>query len=147
MSKRTLPRGGYSPTPPTTLPNTPPPSPIGGIAQSNTTQHEILRLRAEIDTLLKRIATLREDRDRVSSHLVYCMYERDGWKDRTERAERILAALREPSEAVVDAIVMTLYPNIERSKLIQYLTPWLYNTHREAIHAAVAAAEHDTTLV
>ena len=59
------------------------------------------------------------------------------------QAARILAALREPSGVVVDAMVMTLYPDIERSKLIQYLTPFLYNVHREAIRASVAAAEQE----
>ena len=33
MSEIKLPRGGYSPAPPTTLPSAPPPPPIGRIAQ------------------------------------------------------------------------------------------------------------------
>lgn len=63
--------------------------------------------------------------------------------ERLDKQDRILAALREPSEVVVDTMVMTLYPDIERSKLIQYLTPLLYNAHREAIRASVEAAEQE----
>ena len=82
--------------------------------------------------LLEHMATLQADRESVSSQLWDCMYERDGWKDRAERAERILAALREPSVGAVDA-AWAVY---------QAHTWWdERDDMARAIRAAVAAAE------
>ena len=81
MSELNLPRGGYSPQPPTTLPSAPPPPPIGRIAQlkhreaekavieaagvmayaiSKIEKHSYDEYKAASNNLVAAVATLRE---------------------------------------------------------------------------------------
>ena len=99
----------------------------------------ILDARAEIDALHRMLATLREhlvtlqaERENVSSQLWDTMNACAGWEQRAERAERILVALREPSESM-------------RNKVFKdYWSSWgPRDFWTVAIRAAVAAAEQE----
>ena len=108
-------------------------------------------LLAENDRLREHMATLQADRESVSSQLWDCMYERDGWKDRAERAERILAALREPRKAVVEEAASKMHdasePDDDCRIAWEECIPWYHITRRKmataAIRAAVTAAEQE----
>lgn len=95
--------------------------------------------RAEIDRLHRILATLREhlvklqaERENVSSQLWDTMNACAGWEQRADRAERILAALREPSKAMLHEMTETWIA-----------TPWGANHWQAALRAAVAAAEQE----
>ena len=49
----------------------------------------------ELERAERIAAALRADRESLSSQLQNCTYDRDGWKRRAERFERILAELRD----------------------------------------------------
>lgn len=83
------------------------------------------------DCANERLAAVQAERENVSSQLWDCMNECEGWKARADRAERILALLRKPSEGVVRAAYKSFY-GVDKPNSLTW-----------AIHAAFAAAERE----
>ena len=100
--------------------------------ERNELRDTLAALREQLASVQSKVEALTAERESVSSQLWDCMYERDGWKDRAERAERILAALREPSKAMLHEMTETWIA-----------TPWGANHWQAALRAAVTAAEQE----
>lgn len=88
---------------------------------------------------------------RMWARAVYAERERDEVRQRADRAERILAALREPSEGVVEDAASKMHdvsePDGDCRIAWEDCIPWYHITRRKmttaAIRAAVAAAEQE----
>ena len=96
--------------------------------ERNELRDTLAALREQLASVQSKVEALTAERESLSSQLWDGMNEREGWKARADRAERILAAVREPSEAVLEAAGKAFWGD----KLL-----------RRHLRAAVAAAEQE----